>query len=85
MWRAGNSSRWSSGTQLSAITLPEEEAGITRTEVSGTSRLITLRRDDLDIRFPGLLDSIITAAVDLPMVKKIEDAEEEALAQGEAR
>jgi hypothetical protein len=47
--------------------------------------LITLRRDDLDIRFPGLLDSIITAAVDLPMVKKIEDAEEEALAQGEAR
>jgi len=46
--------------------------------------LITLRRDDLDIRFPGFLDSIIAAAVDLPMVKKIEDAEE-ALAQGEAR
>lgn len=40
------------------------EAGITRTEISGTSRLISLRRDDLDRRFPGLLDSILAAAAD---------------------
>ena len=32
------------------------EAGITRTEAKGTERLITLRRDDLDERFPGLVD-----------------------------
>jgi DNA-binding transcriptional ArsR family regulator len=32
------------------------EAGITRTQAKGTERLITLRRDDLDERFPGLLD-----------------------------
>lgn len=37
------------------------EAGVTRTEVAGTNRLITLRRADLDERFPGLLDSILTA------------------------
>ena len=32
------------------------EAGITRTQAKGTERLITLRRDDLDERFPGLVD-----------------------------
>lgn len=42
------------------------EAGITRTEIRGTSRLISLRRDDLDARFPGLLDSILASAVNIP-------------------
>jgi DNA-binding transcriptional ArsR family regulator len=32
------------------------EAGITRTQAKGTERLITLRRDDLDERFPGLVE-----------------------------
>ena len=32
------------------------EAGVTRTRAEGTSRLISLRRDDLDVRFPGLVD-----------------------------
>ncbi|MBB4187048.1 DNA-binding transcriptional ArsR family regulator [Sinorhizobium terangae] len=72
-----------SKTNISYHLAKLREAGITRMEVSGTSRLVTLRRDDLDSRFPGLLDSIIAAAVDMPMVKKIEDATEEALAQGE--
>jgi DNA-binding transcriptional ArsR family regulator len=31
------------------------EAGVTRTRAEGTQRLISLRRDDLDRRFPGLL------------------------------
>jgi len=72
-----------SKTNISYHLAKLREAGITRTEVSGTSRLITLRRDDLDTRFPGLLDSIIASAVDLPMVKKIEEAAEEASVQGE--
>lgn len=42
------------------------EAGITRTEVRGTNRLISLRRADLDARFPGLLDSILASAVAIP-------------------
>lgn len=37
------------------------EAGITRTEIVGTSKYFTLRRE-LDQRFPGLLDSVIEAA-----------------------
>jgi DNA-binding transcriptional ArsR family regulator len=32
------------------------EAGITRTRAEGTLRLISLRRDDVEARFPGLLD-----------------------------
>ena len=44
------------------------EAGIVNVEPCGTARLVTLRRADLDQRFPGLLDSIIATATDLPPV-----------------
>ena len=35
------------------------EAGVTRTRADGTARLISLRRDDLESRFPGLVDVLI--------------------------
>jgi DNA-binding transcriptional ArsR family regulator len=38
------------------------EAGVTQTRLQGTTRYITLRRDDLDALFPGLLDTVIKAA-----------------------
>ncbi|MFJ4921657.1 ArsR/SmtB family transcription factor [Streptomyces sp. NPDC088725] len=38
------------------------EAGIIRQHYVGTSRMNTLRRDDLDGRFPGLLDACIADA-----------------------
>ncbi len=53
-----------SKTNLSYHLAKLREAGVTRAEVVGTSRLITLRRDDLDARFPGLLDSVIAAAAE---------------------
>jgi DNA-binding transcriptional ArsR family regulator len=34
------------------------EAGITNTRVEGTARFVTLRRDEIDARFPGLLDAV---------------------------
>ena len=34
------------------------EAGITRARAAGTQRLISLRRDDLESRFPGLVELI---------------------------
>jgi DNA-binding transcriptional ArsR family regulator len=37
------------------------EAGVTLTAIRGRSRVVTLRREDLDKRFPGLLDSVLTA------------------------
>ncbi len=35
------------------------EAGVTNTRLEGTSRLVSLRRTDLDARFPGLLDAVL--------------------------
>ena len=35
------------------------EAGITRTRLEGTRRHVSLRTDDLDERFPGLLDAVL--------------------------
>jgi DNA-binding transcriptional ArsR family regulator len=37
------------------------EAGITRTRAEGTSRHISLRRDDLEARFPGLVDVLVAS------------------------
>lgn len=44
------------------------EAGITRTRIEGRNHFISLRRDDLNERFPGLLDSVLNAS------RKIRDA-----------
>jgi DNA-binding transcriptional ArsR family regulator len=35
------------------------EAGIVQTDVEGTRKYPRLRRDDLEARFPGLLDSVL--------------------------
>ena len=40
------------------------EAGITRTRPVGTTRYVSLRREDLDQRFPGLLDAVLSASTD---------------------
>ncbi|MBG0816099.1 helix-turn-helix transcriptional regulator [Planomonospora sp. ID82291] len=37
------------------------EAGVIRQVYHGTAKLNSLRRDDLDALFPGLLDSVIAA------------------------
>jgi DNA-binding transcriptional ArsR family regulator len=38
------------------------EAGVIHQRQEGTARLNTLRRDDLEARFPGLLETILGAA-----------------------
>lgn len=38
------------------------ESGIIRNEPLGRGRVLTLRRTDLDQRFPGLLDAVLTEA-----------------------
>ena len=37
------------------------EAGLTNTRLEGTRRYVSLRREDLDARFPGLLDAVLAA------------------------
>jgi len=38
------------------------EAGLIHQHPEGTARLNTLRRDDLEARFPGLLETVLQAA-----------------------
>jgi DNA-binding transcriptional ArsR family regulator len=38
------------------------ETGVLQGRIEGNRHLHTLRRDDLDARFPGLLDSVLGAA-----------------------
>src|SRR4051794_14308409 len=38
------------------------EAGLTRTRAEGTHRYVTLRREDVEERFPGLLGAVLAAA-----------------------
>ncbi|KAB2346461.1 ArsR/SmtB family transcription factor [Actinomadura rudentiformis] len=38
------------------------ESGVVWQQPSGRENLVTLRRDDLDARYPGLLDAVLAAA-----------------------
>jgi DNA-binding transcriptional ArsR family regulator len=38
------------------------EAGLTHTRAAGTHRFVSLRRSEIDERFPGLLGAVIAAA-----------------------
>ena len=38
------------------------EAGVVTAQIDGTRHYYTLRRDDLEARFPGLLDSVLTVS-----------------------
>lgn len=37
------------------------EAGLTRTVADGRRRIVRVRREDMEKRFPGLLDAVLTA------------------------
>lgn len=55
------------GLEISKSTLTHHfrtlrEAGVIRQERQGTTKMTWLRRDDLDARFPGLLDAVLSAA-----------------------
>ncbi len=56
------SSDFAPKTNLSYHLARLREAGITRTRVLGPYRMISVRVDDLNARFPGLLVAIVAAA-----------------------
>jgi DNA-binding transcriptional ArsR family regulator len=45
------------------------DAGVIAQRHEGTARLTSLRRDDLDERFPGLLDAVLGAASGEPVAE----------------
>lgn len=57
-----------SKTNLTYHVAKLREAGVVNVRPDGTRRRVTLRRDDLEQRFPGFLDTVIASSVDLPLV-----------------
>ncbi|TGK01079.1 ArsR family transcriptional regulator [Leptospira semungkisensis] len=49
-------------TNLSYHISKLREAGLTYTRMEGTKKILTLRRTDMDKRFPGLLEAIIESS-----------------------
>ncbi|MEJ0013488.1 MAG: helix-turn-helix transcriptional regulator [Bauldia sp.] len=64
--RCGDFQAFGSKTNLTYHLAKLREAGVTQTRIAGTSRYISLRRADLEARFPGVLDTLITAALSEP-------------------
>lgn len=60
------------------------EAGVVQVRPEGTRRLVTLRRADLDQRFPGFLDAIIATTRDLSCAVRQGDASSGLEAQGQS-
>jgi DNA-binding transcriptional ArsR family regulator len=60
--RCGEFSHLGSKTNLTYHFAKLRAAGVTHARAEGTSRFISLRREDLEARFPGLLDTVIKAA-----------------------
>ncbi|SEQ05166.1 transcriptional regulator, ArsR family [Devosia sp. YR412] len=58
-----------SKTNLTYHVAKLREAGVVKVRPEGTKRRVTLRREDLDRRFPGFLDTVIATAVELPQVE----------------
>ena len=57
--RCGDFTQFGSKPNLTYHLAKLREAGVTQTRIDGTMRRVSLRRDDLDALFPGLLDSVI--------------------------
>jgi DNA-binding transcriptional ArsR family regulator len=60
--RCGNFNGLSGKSNLAYHFTRLRESGVMQTRIVGTNRLMKLRRDDLDARFPGLLDAVLAAA-----------------------
>src|SRR5690349_18212618 len=60
--RCGDFNAFSGKSNLAYHFARLREAGLVRTRIVGTARYMSLRRTDLDARFPGLLDAVIASA-----------------------
>ncbi|TCR69766.1 helix-turn-helix domain-containing protein [Bosea sp. BK604] len=69
--RCGSFAELASPSLLSYHFAKLREAGITRMRSEGTARFISIRREEFDRRFPGLLDSVIETARSDPSVPRV--------------
>ena len=67
----GQFSDLTSKTNLTYHVAKLREAGVVNVRPEGTRRRVTLRREDLDRRFPGVLDTILVTAMQMPLVEQV--------------
>jgi len=60
--RCGDFNAFSGKSNLAYHFARLREAGLIQTRIGGTTRYMKLRREDLDARFPGLIDVVLAAA-----------------------
>jgi DNA-binding transcriptional ArsR family regulator len=60
--RCGDFNELSGKSNLAYHFAKLRESGLMLTRIVGTNRLMRLRREDMDARFPGLLDAVIKSA-----------------------
>lgn len=60
--RCGDFNAFSGKSNLAYHFARLREAGLIQTRIAATTRYMKLRREDLDARFPGLIDAVIKAA-----------------------
>lgn len=68
----GSMNPLSSKTNLTYHLARLREAGVTRTRIEGPRRIISVRQQDLETRFPGLLGAIVSAS--RPEIRMMEPA-----------
>ncbi len=61
---ARNGESWCAQVREQAILRILREAGVISKRIEGAKGFMCLRKQDLDARFPGLMDSIVTAPAD---------------------
>jgi DNA-binding transcriptional ArsR family regulator len=60
--RCGDFNELSGKSNLAYHFAKLRESGLMQTRIVGTNRLMKLRREDMEARFPGLLDAVIKSA-----------------------
>src|SRR6266540_4014069 len=60
--RCGDFNAFSGKSNLAYHFAKLRQSGLIQTRIVGTTRYMRLRRNDLDARFPGLIDTIIKSA-----------------------
>ena len=60
--RCGDFNELSGKSNLAYHFAKLRESGLMQTRIVGTNRLMKLRREDMDARFPGLIDAVIKSA-----------------------
>lgn len=74
--RCGDFNHLSSKSNLSYHMVKLRDAGLIRSRIVGSNHFVQLRKEEIDQRFPGLLEAVIAGARKSASVQRLVDEEE---------